>query len=37
VSYWPDVSPTSKNYTALRDAIVHHNDDLVRESLQEKQ
>jgi protein-tyrosine-phosphatase len=37
VNYWSDVPPTSKNYTALRDAIVHHIDDLVRESLQGKQ
>jgi protein-tyrosine-phosphatase len=37
VNYWSDVPPTSKNYTALRDAIVHHIDDLVRETLQGKQ
>jgi protein-tyrosine-phosphatase len=37
VNYWSDVPPTSKNYSALRDAIVHHIDDLVRESLQGKQ
>jgi hypothetical protein len=37
VNYWSDVPPTSKNYFALRDAIVHHIDDLVRESLQGKQ
>jgi len=37
VNYWSDVPPTSKNYTALRDAIVHHIDDLVRESLQGKE
>jgi protein-tyrosine-phosphatase len=37
VNYWSDVPPTSKNYPALRDAIVHHIDDLVRESLQAKQ
>jgi protein-tyrosine-phosphatase len=36
VNYWSDVPATSKNYPALRDAIVHHIDDLVRESLQEK-
>ena len=36
VNYWSDVPPTSKNYTALRDAIVHHIDDLVQESLQGK-
>jgi hypothetical protein len=30
------VPATSKNYPALRDAIVHHIDDLVRESLQSK-
>ena len=37
VNYWSDVPPTSKNYTALRDAIVHHIDDLVREDLHGKQ
>jgi hypothetical protein len=37
VNYWSDVPATSKNYPALRDAIVHHVDDLVRESLQPKQ
>jgi protein-tyrosine-phosphatase len=35
VNYWSDVPATSKNYSALRDAIVHHIDDLVRDSLQE--
>jgi protein-tyrosine-phosphatase len=29
VSYWSDVPSTSKNYSALRDAIVHHIDDLI--------
>jgi len=29
VNYWSDVPATSKNYPALRDAIVHHIDDLV--------
>jgi protein-tyrosine-phosphatase len=37
VNYWSDVPPTSKNYSALRDAIVHHIDDLVQETLQGKQ
>ena len=37
VNYWSDVPPTSKNYTALRDAIVHPIDDLVREDLHGKQ
>jgi arsenate reductase (thioredoxin) len=37
VNYWSDVPATSKNYSALRDSIVHHIDDLVRESLQGKQ
>jgi protein-tyrosine-phosphatase len=36
VNYWSDVPATSKNYPALRDAIVHHIDDLVRESLQSR-
>jgi protein-tyrosine-phosphatase len=36
VNYWSDVPATSKNYPALRDAIVHHIDDLVRDSLQSK-
>jgi protein-tyrosine-phosphatase len=36
VNYWSDVPPTSKNYPALRDAIVHHIDDLVRETLQDR-
>jgi hypothetical protein len=36
VNYWSDVPATSKNYPALRDSIVHHIDDLVRESLQSK-
>jgi|SRR5579871_1947342 len=36
VNYWSDVPTTSKNYPALRDSIVHHIDDLVRESLQSK-
>jgi len=36
VNYWSDVPATSKNYPALRDSIVHHIDDLVRESLQGK-
>src|SRR5262249_36008858 len=36
VKYWSDVPTTSKNYPALRDSIVHHIDDLVRESLQSK-
>jgi protein-tyrosine-phosphatase len=29
VNYWSDVPATSKDYPALRDAIVHHIDDLV--------
>jgi hypothetical protein len=29
VNYWSDVPATSKDYFALRDAIVHHIDDLV--------
>ena len=37
VNYWSDVPATSKNYPALRDSIVNHIDDLVRESLQAKQ
>jgi protein-tyrosine-phosphatase len=37
VNYWSDVPPATKNYTAARDAIVHHIDDLVLESLQGKQ
>jgi protein-tyrosine-phosphatase len=36
VNYWSDVPATSKDYPALRDSIVHHIDDLVRESLQTK-
>lgn len=36
VKYWSDVPATSKNYPALRDSIVHHIDDLVRDSLQGK-
>jgi protein-tyrosine-phosphatase len=36
VNYWSDVPATSKNYPALRDSIVRHIDDLVRESLQGK-
>jgi hypothetical protein len=36
VNYWSDVPATSKNYPALRDSIVHHIDDLVRDSLQSK-
>jgi protein-tyrosine-phosphatase len=36
VNYWADVPATSKDYPALRDAIVHHIDDLVRNSLQSK-
>jgi len=29
VHYWSDVPPATKNYTAARDAIVRHIDDLV--------
>ena len=36
VNYWSDVPATSKNYPVLRDSIVHHIDDLVRDSLQSK-
>jgi hypothetical protein len=36
VNYWSDVPATSKNYPVLRDSIVHHIDDLVRDSLQNK-
>jgi protein-tyrosine-phosphatase len=36
VNYWSDIPAATKNYTAARDAIMHHIDDLVQESLQSK-
>src|SRR5262249_53679345 len=36
VNYWSDVPANARPYSALRDSIVHHIDDLVRESLQGK-
>jgi protein-tyrosine-phosphatase len=36
VNYWSDVPANARPYSALRDSIVHHIDDLVRDSLQNK-
>ena len=36
VNYWSDVPVNARPYSALRDSIVHHIDDLVRDNLQNK-